>query len=46
MMVFGPMVLVSGLSNPEENVVDLVIGFVITVFGMWLTFGVGTGKKS
>ena len=46
MMAYGVMTLLSGLSNPEQNVVELVIGFVITVFGMWLTFGVGTGKKS
>lgn len=46
MMAVGPMVLVSGLSNPEQNVADLVNGFAITVFGIWLAFGVGVGKKS
>lgn len=46
MIVYGIMILASSLGYPDENAAELLIGFVITVFGMWLTFAVGVGKMS
>ena len=46
MIVYGIIILASSLGYPDENAAELLIGFVITVFGMWLTFAVGVGKMS